>query len=124
MPGGVTAIDALMLPVAGGHRYLLAVHGLDAAEAAALNGEYPLRAQSRTTPPPLAQWPFALPPSGLPAWFAPGPGPRGHHSLIQVGSGLVEAGRWAAYDPVTRTAYAWDWEGPAAQPATADLARP
>jgi hypothetical protein len=122
MPGGVTTIDALMLPVAGGHRYLLAVHGLDAAQAAALNGEYPLRELLPTLLPPTSKWPFALPASGLPTWFAPGPGQRGHHCLIQVGSGLVESGRWAAYDPATRTAFSWDWEGPTAQHSTADLA--
>jgi hypothetical protein len=124
LPAGVTAIDAALLPLKHRHRYLLAVHGLDASQAMALAGEQPLRALAADGPPPLPRWGFAAAPGApatLPAWFAPGPGPRFAHCLLALGSGRVEAGRWVAYDAQAATLYLWDWEGPEAQPAAADL---
>jgi hypothetical protein len=126
LPASVTSIDVALLPLPHRHRYLLAVHGLDAGQAADLTGEQPLRALAPDGPPPLARWGFAaLPgsPAALPAWFTPGPGTRAGHCLLVLGSGRVEAGRWVAYDAHAATLYVWDWEGPEAQPAQADLCR-
>jgi hypothetical protein len=126
LPSSVTAIDAALLPLQHRHRYLLAVHGLDGAQAAALSGEQPLRALRPDGPPPLPQWGFAAlpgPAPTLPAWFSPGPGARSAHCLLALGSGRVEAGRWVAYDARSATLFVWDWEGPEAQPAEADLFR-
>jgi len=126
LPLSVTAIDAAMLPLQHRHRYLLAVHGLDAAQAAALAGEQPLRALPADGPPPLPRWGFAALPgaaAALPAWFNPGHGPRFAHCLLALGSGKVEAGRWVAYDAQAATLFVWDWEGPQEQPAEADLCR-
>lgn len=125
LPPGLTRIDAALLPVKGGHRYLLTLSGLDEATARTLAVHPPLRPLPDDGPPPLARWSFAAQPGArLPSWFAPGPGWRGHHSLVRLGSGTVEAGRWAAYDRTARTLFVWDWEGPVVQPPTAELGGP
>lgn len=125
LPLGLTRIDAALLPVKGGHRYLLVLTGLDDAAARAITSHPPLRPLPDDDSPPLARWRFAAQPAGgLPSWFAPSPGWRGHHSLIRLGDGAVEAGRWVAYDGAARALYLWDWEGPLVQSPVADLASP
>lgn len=125
LPPGLARLDAAMLPLKGGHRYLLVLGGVEEATARILAGHPPLRPLPDDGPPPLARWRFAAQPTGgLPSWFAPGPGWRGHHSLVRLGGGEVEAGRWVAYDRAARALFLWDWEGPGAQPPAADLAVP
>ena len=125
LPPGLTRIDAALLPVKGGHRYLLVLSGLDEAAARTAAVHPPLRPLPDDGPPPFERWRFAAQPGPrLPTWFAPGPGWRGHHSLIRLGGGEVEAGRWVAYDRAARALYLWDWEGPGVQPPIADLNTP
>lgn len=125
LPPGLTRIDAALLPVKGGHRYLLVLSGLDEAAARTAAVHPPLRPLPDDGPPPFERWRFASQPGPhLPTWFAPGPGWRGHHCLIRLGSGEVEAGRWVAYDRAARALYLWDWEGPGVQPPVADLNAP
>jgi hypothetical protein len=128
MPAAVTRVDAALLPVAGRHRFLLAVHGLDEDAAWRLVAEQPLRELPADGPPPVERWAHAALPASaaagaptVPAWFAPGPGPRRAHCLIAIGSGAVEAGRWVAYDPARRVLFVWDWEDRPPQPPAADL---
>jgi hypothetical protein len=124
MPMGITGIDAAVFPFKNRHRYLLAVHGLDADAAWTLVGELPLRTLDPDSRPPLERWAFAVPPGApnrLPDWFAPGPGRRAAHCLISLGLGSVEAGRWVAYDARAKTLFIWDWEGPQPQSPDADL---
>jgi hypothetical protein len=126
LPAGLVRVDAVLFPVDRRHRYFLALHGLDQATAWRVVGEYPLRDLPADGAPPLDRWPFAgLPIIGnkpvLPTWFTPGPGPRRAHCLIRIGDGLVEAGRWVAYDTEAKVLYIWDWAGPSPQAATADL---
>ncbi len=128
LPTGLTRIDAAMMPIKGGHRYLLALTGLDEETARTFAVHPPLRPWPDDSPPPLARWRLAAPPSvdqpRLPSWFVPGPGWRGSHCLLRLGSGEVEAGRWVAYDRAAHVLFVWDWEGPAAQPPSADLGSP
>ncbi len=76
LPPGVTAIDAALLPLQHRHRYLLAVHGLDRAQALALAGEQPLRARRR--------WPAAAAALGLRRPARTGAGPA---RLVQPRAG-------------------------------------
>jgi hypothetical protein len=121
---GITTIDAAMLPIKHGHRYLLAVHGLTADQAWLLVGELPVRPLPADGAPPRDPWAFAVPPDpsgSLPAWFAPGPGRRAAHCLVTLGPGTVEAGRWVAYDDARTTLYVWDWDGPERQDPRANI---
>lgn len=115
MPAGTESVAFALLPLRGRHRYLLRIDGIDEAAARALAAGTPLRALPDDAAPPATPWKPMLPEGGaLPAWFAPGPGPRGVHCLVRLADGGVERGRWFAYDPVMRRAFLWDWEQAAA----------
>jgi hypothetical protein len=128
LPPGLARIDAALLPLKGGHRYLLVLTGVDEPAARRVVVHPPLGSLPDDGPPPLGRWGFAAQPRDgqgrLPSWFAPGPGWRGQHCLVRLGGGEVEAGRWVAYDRAARALFVWDWEGPTAQGAGADLAGP
>ncbi len=119
-----TTLDACLRPAQGVHRYLIAVRDIARADALAIAGHHmPLRPLAADGAPPTVAWDFAVPPRGLPTWFAPGAGERWCHALIGIGTGTVTAGRWVAYDAAARALYVWDWEDSVARPAAADLAR-
>jgi len=121
LPSGIERIDARLLPLAGRHRYVLRVVGLELQTARQMIGEVPMRELPDASIAPSALWNAALPPGGLPAWFTPAAGRRWAYCLVRIGDGAVECGRWAAYSEAERTLYVWDWEGPSALPASADL---
>lgn len=113
MPRGLTSVDALLRPKQA-MRYLLALHGIDRAAAEALLSDLPMRPVEPDSPPPAADWDFALPTAseaGLPPWFDPATGPRWRYELRRPGSGVLDEARWAAWDATERTLYVWDWRG-------------
>lgn len=107
LPPGAERVDTALLPRRGNHRYLIRVVGVSPEDARRVAGGVPLRELPSGSPPPT--WDFAHPASGLPEWFTCGPGPRWQHQLRVLGTGAIEAARWAAYDPVQRTLLVWDW---------------
>lgn len=121
LPASVERVDARLLPLGGQHRYFFRVVGLDAATARQIIGEVPVRDLVADGAAPAERWQAAVPPGGMPPWFAPGAGPRWAYCLVRVGDGAVERGRWAAYVVAERALYVWDWDGPAALPAAADV---
>lgn len=118
---GVTTVSAAFLPQERRHRYLLALHGLDEDQAWRLAAEQPQHPLPDDGTAPGARWAFALPPGGLPSWFAAGAGPRRHHALVRIGSGRVDAGRWLAYDRKARVLLVWDWADAEPRDHQADL---
>ena len=122
MPAGMETLSAALLPIRGRHRYLMAIHGIDEESAWRLVAEQPLQPLADDGALPVTTWSFALPATGLPAWFKPGPGPRRGHHLVRVGSGSVEAARWVAFDRAARTLYIWDWEDLEGRDAGSDIA--
>lgn len=121
LPAGVTHISASLLPIKNRHRYLLALSGMSEEHALQLVSEQPLVALKDDSVPPTDVWQDAQTPGGLPAWFTPGAGPRRAHCLTRIGSGLVEAGRWIAYDRMHHVLYVWDWEDQIPMSPIADL---
>lgn len=120
---GATTVTAAFSPLKNHHRYLLAVRGIDEPQAWRLTAEQPQHPLPDDAPVPLKRWSFAMPPGGLPAWFTPGAGPRRAHTLVRIGSGRVEAGRWSAYDREAKTLFVWDWADDQTQDTEADCIR-
>ncbi|MFM2090236.1 MAG: hypothetical protein RLZZ127_725 [Planctomycetota bacterium] len=121
--------DLALRSRARAHRAVLRLAPLDAAAAERLLADLPMRPLAADGPPPA--WAFALPPAlgvldagdgpSLPAWFAPGPGPRWGASVVRLGDGAVESARWAAHHG--DALYVWDWADPTPAPADLDPLR-
>lgn len=117
LPPGLGSVDAMLHPDPKRPRYILTLHGVDAATAQQLLVDLPLVALAADTPAP-GMWRHALPSFGgdhrLPSWFVAGPGPRWTHVRLDLASGGVERARWVAHDPARQRLLVWDWEEPEA----------